>query len=303
MGLGNWLRERIPDRTVLRQRGKQLLVVLILFSGLYLVGLFVPIGFDWRAFFSKGRLPNFWMPWTKPLLKFLTMPGVFALTVLGVGLRSVRYRFSYLAITLALISLPTLWVLHLGTLDCLALVGLLILPWGAPLVLIKPQVASFALLARRNTLIVTIVWLLISLLIWGLWPLNMGQLFQPDWKQEWVQDITLFPWGLIIALPLMWFSRGDEDLLMAAGSLATPHLFPYHFIVLMPALARMRWYWMVITWLVSFTPLLSNWLGSWAWHFGNLLSICFWLGIYTNRNAVLSKTTIFSLGKAPSVQA
>jgi hypothetical protein len=70
---------------------------------------------------------------------------------------------------------------------------------------------------------------------------------------------------------------------MAAGSLATPHLFPYHFIVLMPALARMNRRWMWATWLLTWSPLLANWLGPWAWHLGNLASLSFFAGIYLNR--------------------
>jgi hypothetical protein len=223
------------------------------------------------------------MPWTRFIVQTLNLPLIFAITVLAMGIRSFQYKPSPLALFLALISLPTLWVFYLGNLDGLVLLGLISLPLGAPLVLIKPQVASFALLAKKNSIYFTIIWILISFMIWGFWPTNFSTLFTPEWKQEWVQDITLFPWGILIALPMMWFSRGDEDLLMASGSLGTPHLFPYHFIVLMPALARMRWYWMVITWAVSWTPFLSNWLGPWAWHFGNLMSVCFWLGIYLNR--------------------
>ena len=67
---------------------------------------------------------------------------------------------------------------------------------------------------------------------------------------------------------------------MAAGSLATPHLFPYHFILLTPSLGRMKRPWMIATWLIAWTPLLANWLGPTAWHFGNLMSIFFWCGIY-----------------------
>lgn len=273
----------LQDKAAWAKRLKGGAALAALFVLLYGVGHFLPIGFDWDIFFSKGRFPSFWMPWTKPIVALLDLPAVFALTVMGVGLRAMRHKPSPLALGLALFSLPTFWVFILGNLDGLALIGLLILPLGAPLVLIKPQVASFALLANRRSLVVTGVWFLISFLIWGLWPLNFNTLFSPGWREEWVQDITLFPWGLLIALPLMWFSRGDEDLLMAAGSFGTPHLFPYHFIVLMPALARMRLPWMLLTWLVSWTPLLSNWLGPWAWHFGNLTSACFWLGIYLNR--------------------
>ena len=176
-----------------------------------------------------------------------------------------------------------MWVILMGNLDGLVLLGLLLLPWGAPLALMKPQVAAFALLAKKNTIIAGIIWGVISLLIWGLWPLNFLMVLNPSWKVEWVQDISIFPWGILLALPLLWLGRGDEDLLMAAGSLATPHLFPYHFILLMPSLARMKRPWLIATWLISWTPLLANWLGPLAWHFGNLMSIFFWCGIYFSR--------------------
>jgi hypothetical protein len=276
------IRQSIPKRDELIRRARSGVKYLILFAGLYVLGMFMPKGFDWVTFFSKGRFPAFWMPWTKPLVAWLNYPTLIALTLLGMGVRAYRYRPSPLALALGLLSLPTLWMFHLGNVDGLAIFGLLILPWGAPLVLLKPQVAGFALLAKRSSLIATVVWLLISFAIWGLWPLTWRELVVAGGKADWPNDISLFPWGLLVALPLMWFSWGDEDLLMAAGSFATPHLFPYHFIALMPALARMRIPWMLLTWLISFTPFLSNWLGPWAWHFGNLMSVLFWLGIYLN---------------------
>lgn len=259
-------------------------LLIVIFSILYKIGQFLPVGFDWQNFFSKAEYPPIWMPWTKPIVNLLDLPAIFALTVMAIGLRVYLYKSTSLAIVLALISFPTLWVMFLGNLDGLALVGLLTLPLGVPLVLIKPQIAAFALLANNRNFITATVWILISFLIWGFWPFDLLTIFTTDWRMEWTHDITLFPWGLLIAIPLIWFSRGDEDLLMAAGSLGTPHLFVYHFTVLMPALARMQLPWMLITWLISWTPLLSNWFGDWAWHFGNLIGICFWLGIYLNRN-------------------
>lgn len=259
-----------------------------LFVTLYFMGFFLPEGFDWVIFFSKGVFPPPWMPWTQVVMRFLNLPAVFAITVMSIGIRSFRYNRSPLPVLLALVSLPTLWVFFMGNLDGLALLGILLLPWGAPLVLLKPQIASFSLLANRRSLLAGVIWILISLMIWGFWPLNLLMVQTPEWKAEWVQDISLFPWGLIIAIPLLWLSRGDEDLLMAAGSFATPHLFPYHFIILMPALARMNKLWMIITWMVSWTPLLANYLGPGAWHFGNLLGGCFWCGIYfTNKGKLL----------------
>jgi hypothetical protein len=160
---------------------------------------------------------------------------------------------------------------------------MLLLPWAVPVVLLKPQLAAFALLARRSWFIGACAWMGISLLIWGLWPLRFLALQTPDWQALHPQDISLFPWGVLLAAPLLWLSRGDEDLLMAAGSFATPHLFPYHFIVLMPALARMSRGWMILTWLLTWTPFLANWLGPGAWHFGNLIGLSFWLGIWLTK--------------------
>ncbi len=271
------------DKARLNEWLRKTAILAGLFAVLYAIGWFLPIGYDWRNYFSKGVLPNIWTPWTVPIVKLLNLQAVFALTVMAVGLRAYSYKARPLALALALISLPTLWVLFLGNLDGLTLLGLVLLPWGIPLVTMKPQLSAFALLANRRWFIAGVIWGVLTLLIWGLWPLNLREIFAAGWKVEWVQDISLFPWGLLITLPLLWFSRGDEDLLMAAGSFATPHLFPYHFILLMPALARMRWPWMLLTWVVSWTPLLSNWLGPWAWHLGNLMSVCFWLGIYLNR--------------------
>lgn len=238
--------------------------------------------FDWRMFFAKGLVSPVWTPWTVVIIRFLNYSLVVAITLYSIIVRAYRYNKSPYPMALAILSLPTLWVLYLGNLDGIVLLGLLVLPLGAPLALMKPQLSAFALLANKKHIIAGIIWFLISLMIWGLWPLNLLTVLTPEWKTHWIQDITLFPWGLIIAIPLLWFSRGDQDLLMAAGSFATPHLFPYHFVVLMPALARMKIPWMIITWVVSWMPLLANWLGPGAWRFGNLLGLCIWCGIYFN---------------------
>ena len=262
---------------------KKTAIYFFLFIILYWIGSFLPEGFDWKSSFKVGRYHPIWTPWTKPIIQLLAPFGygvIFSLSVIGISLRAYRYKQNTLPIFLALISMPTLWVFFIGNIDGLVLFGLLFMPAGIPLVLMKPQLAAFLLLAKRSWIIWGFVFGIFSLLIWGMWPLKLFMVVTPEWKSEWMQDISLFPWGLILGLPLLWFSRGDQDLLMAAGSLFTPHLFPYHFILLMPALARMKWQWMIITWLLSWTPLLSNWLGPSAWHFGNILSLCFWIGIF-----------------------
>ncbi len=191
---------------------KQALPWVGLFILFYLIGLFIPEGFDWKMYFSQGLIHPIWTPWTKYLLQVVNFPLVVAITLFSISFRAFRYNKSPIPIALAILSLPTIWVLFMGNLDGLVLLGLLVLPLGVPLALMKPQLSAFALLAKKNFLIAGIIWGVISLLIWGLWPLNFLMALSPGWKLEWVQDISLFPWGLLIMFPLLWFSRGDEDL-------------------------------------------------------------------------------------------
>ena len=264
-----------------------LAIIGVTYLCLYWVGHFIPVGFDWKCCFSTGNLGSFFVPWMYPIVQLFNPQSMFAITILALVVRMWRYRARAWRIALALISLPTLWLLFLGNVDGLVMVGLLLLPvLGVPLVLVKPQVASFSLLANRRSITATIVWLVISIVLWGPWPLNFLGVGNAAWREAWPQDITLYPWGALLALPLLWWSRGDEDMLMAAGSLMTPHLFPYHFYVLMPALGRMTAFWALLSWGLSFSPLLANYWGPAAWHFGNLTSLTMWVGLYLRRRAV-----------------
>ncbi len=277
---------RALEKEKFRDLAKKSIFFLFLFIVLYGIGTLVPEGFDWIHYYKPGISYPIWTPWMNPIIKLISPLGfgfVFALTVLGISIRAFQYKRSAIPILLALCSFPTLWVFFMGNVDGLILFGMLLMPPAVPLVLMKPQISAFSLLAKRKWLYAGIIWIIISLIVWGFWPERLLLVTTSSWKTEWVQDISLFPWGMLIGLPLLYFSRGDQDLLMAAGSLMTPHLFPYHFIILMPSLARMKWYWMLITYIASWTPLFANWLGPNAWHFGNLLSICFWLGIFLNK--------------------
>jgi hypothetical protein len=275
-----------------KNRWKSFIFGALLLSFFYLVGLLIPEGFDWRHFFSQGKVSQIWTPWTTSIIKILNFPLLVALTLFGVVLRTYRYSKSPIYSALAIISLPTLWVLFLGNLDGLVMIGLLLLPWGVPLVMMKPQLAAFALLAKRSSIYAAIAWGLLSLLIWGLWPLRFLSVLTPGWGAAWPQDISLFPWSLIIAIPLLWFSKGDEDMLMAAGSFATPHLFPYHFVLLMPSLSRMSWRWTILCWILSWSPLLANWFGPTAWHMGNLFALCIWVGLYLNAKGQATNSSL-----------
>ena len=119
-------------------------VLCLTFVLLYAVGGLVPVGFDWKCCFSTGHLGQFFVPWMYPIVRLFNPQSIFALTILALVLRMWRYRARAWRIALALISLPTLWLLFLGNVDGLVMAGLLLLPvLGVPLVLIKPQVAGF----------------------------------------------------------------------------------------------------------------------------------------------------------------
>ncbi len=255
---------------------------------LYVLVSFIPVGFDWQYYFGPKILPPFWVPWARPVLYVISPQTLSAVAILAAALRIRQLHGSLWRLPLVVISLPMLWLLFKSDVDGLALLGLVTLPWGVPLLLLKPQLGIFALLANRRNFLAGVVWGVISILIWGLWFARLPLASGAQWHVDWPQDISLFPWGILLALPLLWLGRGDEDMLMAAGSFATPHLFPYHFVLIMPALARMDRLWAVLAWLVSFLPLLANYLGPAAWYLGNLTGLVIWLGLYLARRKQLS---------------
>ncbi len=261
--------------------------VTITYVCLYLAAYFIPVGFDWKCCYGPRILPPFFMPWTNFILDFVNPAALNAFVILAIILRVRSYRGPAWAVALACLSFPVLWVLFKTDLEGLILLGIIMLPIGVPLALLKPQLAAFALLAKRSSFIAGVIWVLVSFILWGFWPLTFIGIGSPQWHADWPQDISLFPWGAIIAVPLLWLGRGDEDMLMAAGSFITPHVFPYHFTLVMPAVARMSPFWAILTWLVSFSPLLANYLGPAAWHFGNLIGLVIWLGLYLKRRKQL----------------
>jgi hypothetical protein len=275
---------------------KVLGIVAVAYVFLLFATSFIPVGFDWKAYFGAKVLPPFWMPWTMPVLYLVSPQALSSAAILGTALRIYQLRGSMWRFPLALLSLPMLWLLFKSDVDGLALMGLVTLPYGVPLLLMKPQLGAFALLANRRYFAAGAIWGLISVIFWGLWFTRLQLVGGPQWHIDWPQDISVFPWGLLLALPLLWLGRGDADMLMAAGSFATPHLFPYHFILVMPAISRMSWPWASLCWAMSFLPLLANWWGPWAWHLGNLLGLCLWLGLYMTKR----QASVKSLPSAPA---
>lgn len=260
------------------------------------IGFFIKadgfIGYDWYHAFSRGQLEPYYPPYIG-YIKWFTWPGLVGLTCAALFIGLYQRYASLLVIVFAFFSLPLLWVLFLGQVDGLVLLGLTGLPWLTPLATLKPQISAFAFLANKRWLIIFILWILFTILIWGMWPLDMLN-HNTHWEKIFGKEITaqpqnisLWPWTIPLALVMLWLSRGDMDMLMLAGTIVTPHIIPYSYIVVLPAIARVK-IWLAVS-LVALTwlPLLANWLGPWAWHLGHLFPLILWLNLYLKRRTLL----------------
>ena len=291
MNASNLLRILFPERKIFSRDlpvSRRLGLFLVLLGIFYFLGLFLPadgfFGFDWVNFWEREIVPPFYPPWTLPVIRILSWPGLIGLTLAATAVATLLRSVHPLSAFLAFLSLPIFWTVFLGQLDGIAVLGLLALPALAPLALIKPQVTAFALLARKSYLLVLLGFLLLSILIWGPWPLKMMQVNEFYAEGRYEQDINLNPWGMILALPLMWFSRGDIDMLMLSGAFATPHLIFYNLLPVIPAVARLKPVHAGIAAILSWLPLSANWLGPIGWWLGWLFVGWLWACLYFERH-------------------
>lgn len=241
------------------------------------------IGFDWVNFFGIQRIPPFYPPWTIDAVRWLTYPLLVGITLAAFALAAWQRSVHPLSLAASFLCLPLLWTIFLGQVDGLALLGVLGLPWLAPLALIKPQVAVFAFGARRASVIAFFVVIGLSLVIWGNWPAVYLHIFGFFSEGKFVQNIGLGWWGLPVFLATAWFSRGDPDMLMASGAFISPYLIVYNLLPLTPAVARLRPRAALAALLLSYLTLSANWLGDKGWWLGWLFVAWLWLCLAAKR--------------------
>ena len=255
----------------------------VVFTG---VGYFLPangfLAFDWLHFFGIGRMPPYYPPWVKYVV-YLTWPGLVGITLAAVCLAIVKRAAHPLSAIFAFLALPLFWTVFLGQLDGLVVLGLIGLPWLAPLALLKPQISLFAFAARRSYLLALGIVVGVSFFIWGPWPLQMLAVRQYHVEGRYVNDIALGWWGLPLALLLLWWSRGDMDMLMVGGSFASPYLIPYSFLPIVPAIARLSPRAAALTCFFSWLPFSANWLGPAGWWLGWVFVAWLWLSLAATR--------------------
>ena len=345
--------KRVPDQPAPQILGWRKLAIYITIA--IVVGgvaSFLKAGFDDRFVFGPHKVPIFYVPWTDGMMYLLPWPVIVALTVLALIIAVQRHHGSPATILLTILSLPTIWVLLLGQLEGVALLGVLLMPWSVPvrllerrgrfgrrtwlvlalwlvatfiaavilirgegtlyyevstilgkqprigaamalllpwvvpIALLKPQLTAFAMLAHKNWFITTLLWIALSVVIWGFWLPNLDARLAPGIKAVQPQDVSLFPWSLLVAVPMLWLGRGDVEMLMAAGALAVPTVHPYQYTVLMPALARLPVGLRLLCWLATFLPLTANYFGPHFWLTGNIFPLLLWLCLFWQRRRI-----------------
>jgi hypothetical protein len=285
-----WLKVLFPEQEIYVRKWS-LLHQAALFLGLSIVflgmGYLIPangfVAFDWVRIFSHGYFPPFYPPWGELTTRWLNWPLLFSVSMASIVLSIVKRSKHVVSSLAAFLALPAFWTIFLGQLEGLVALGLLGLPWLVPLALLKPQVSVFALGAKRSYLVAGVLWLAISLAIWGFWPARMFAVNSYFAEGRYVQDIAIGAAGLFVALPMFWFSRGDMDMLMLSGAFVTLHLIPYNMLPFTFAIARLRPVPAVIACLLSWLPFSANWLGHWAWWLGWLFVIWLWACLATSR--------------------
>lgn len=241
------------------------------------------IGFDWIHYFSILHIPSAYMPWTKYILQYMTYPLLIGITLSAFSLAAYTRSIHPFSMATAFLCLPLLWVIFLGQIDGLILVGFLGMPWLMPLTLLKPQVALFSVGARRSWLLVFLLFFSLSLLIWGNWPAVMFDVNSTFAEGRYPQNIGLGWYGLPFFLATAWLSRGDMDMLMASGAFISPYMMFYNMVPLTPAVARLRPGAAFIALLLSFLPLSANWLGPAGWWLGWFFVVWIWLNLAVKR--------------------
>jgi hypothetical protein len=237
------------------------------------------IGFDWVHFWGQGNIPEYYPPWTSLLVKNLTWELLIGVTLSAYSIAVLLRAKSPMSAAFAFICLPLLWTLFLGQLDGIALLGVVGLPWLIPLALVKPQVSLFSFGARKSYLIGLVIFLVISMIVWGPWMLQTLSVDSYHGEGRFVQNIGLGLYGLPISLATMWFSRGDRDMLMLSGVFMMPYLIPYNLLPLTPSIARLRPRSAFIGVLLSWLPFSANWFGPIGWYLGWLFVIWLWLNL------------------------
>ncbi|MEJ2601460.1 MAG: hypothetical protein P8Z00_24260 [Anaerolineales bacterium] len=243
---------------------------MILLGGLLLsplVARLPVLGWDWYFFIYRNN-PDFnilgpnsaYPPYAPIFLDALTwmdwrtsLAILNSLTLVTVAVATWRNGGKYGSIVLALFTPPFFYLFWTGLPDGLSLLGLI--TGFVPLALIKPQLTFFSMFGNKKLLAWTVIFLVLSLIIWPLWPLKLGQAsFGHSAAFGWEKA----GWPVLVLGLLLLAGAGKHTYrLMAAGLLISPFLMPYNFSVLLPVIGEARGWRKVVIWAFAWLTLLG----------------------------------------------
>jgi hypothetical protein len=204
----------------------------------------------WHGGSPYDGMIYFAAPWsTYPLIPFALLPYeigrwcLFATTICAYAYMAYRLGAKPLTLAFLLLSYPVLADVTNGNIEWMAMLGIIMPPQiGLIFVLIKPQVgvgvAIFWLVEAwreggvrqvvKTFAPITIVFLL-SFVLYGFWPLNFLNTLTMAKEIKAANAIdynfSLWPWGLILGLPLIVKSIRDREKRLSIMS--SPFLAPY----------------------------------------------------------------------------
>lgn len=251
---------------------------LVIFGGLVLTPLLYRLpmlGHDWYKVFYQGVL-HMYPPWMIPLFAPFRMVDwrwglafVNSLTLVGVAAitawQAENVRWDGLKAAMMALLNPTVWyLLWNGQVDGLVLISLLVLPWSIPLLLLRPQILGWVLIARKKWTYALVVWLGISVVIWGWWIGHLLEMSSGSIVHPTAMGWATLGWPIFVAgLVLLFFTEGHFWRILSAGFIAAPYLQPYHMVILYPALGRVtgwrRWALWGMLWVVGLAPGFVGW--------------------------------------------
>ena len=292
-----WLKSFLPTKSTVVEKTR--LLAMVLFGGIVLTPLIktLPLlGWDWYYYFTAHNpelnlyLPSsVYPPYTRlfiDLLTWLDWRSSYALmgslTLVTLAMATWQAGGRWVSIFLALFNPPVIMLLWVGHPDGLALLG--VITGFLPLALIKPQITIWAALINRKWFFGSAAFLLLSNIVWPLWPLRLVQfaggiithrevLFANEATIGW----AVMGWPIAALGVALLLGAGPDPLrLMAAGSLISPYLMPYHLAILSPAIGAAKTWRKALIWVCSILVWLGTGLGGW----GKLLIFLYPLAVF-----------------------
>jgi hypothetical protein len=250
------------------------------------ISVLLPVpGGDWYNHWLPRQNLYDYPPWVAVLLFFLpSLPFLSGLTLTAMFLAMWKRQARWIHIMAAFTAMPLYWTLWLGQVDAVPMLGLMFLPWGIPLVLLKPQVAvwyTWTWWRKRpdkwRIVLGVLVFIGSTFLVWGWWPASKAV---PATITS-VYNLSLWKlwWPLGLAAAIGALLESDPDRAMALGAMASPYIQGSSYLVLLPALARLNGWTLVLVWATTWSSVLVLALGDAARPLAALFPLTLWTAL------------------------